>query len=350
MPRREQREDPPGDGELEIDVLHVAQPQLEPRPQPERQLVGRRRPRRRGSGSAIPASGATAPTAVRSSPSTNAPGVEPHVLADPDARELGPVGALGRPHHATALGDDERVGALPDDRDGALGHDRDAQRVRIGAVERDRRDGREARDVHRRRVEVDAEEAVAAAAVERAAHLALRPGRRRPSPRSCGSRRAASRARRGRRAGSRRAPRTRSASERLEGTSRPSSRRSPDAVRGNGTTTLCRPRTLRARCALLVPCLPRDSLLRAAGGFLARGSPAAVAEHDDLLLELDAELLARPAPRLGDQGEAVGRRRAAGVLDEVRVTRRDDRAADAVALQPAELEQRGRRRARPAGS
>ena len=50
------------------------------------------------------------------------------------------------------------------------------------------------------------------------------------------------------------------------------------------------------------------------------------------MLELDAELLVHAPARLGHQRERVGRRRAAGVLDEVRVARRDQGAADPVAL------------------
>ncbi len=63
-----------------------------------------------------------------------------------------------------------------------------------------------------------------------------------------------------------------------------------------------------------------------------------LAEELDLVLEPDAELLVRATPRLGHEGERVRRRRAAGVLDEVRVLRRDLGAADPVPLEAARLE------------
>src|SRR5262245_43697068 len=66
------------------------------------------------------------------------------------------------------------------------------------------------------------------------------------------------------------------------------------------------------------------------------------AEKDDLVLEPDAELLRGSASRLGHQGDRVGRPRSVRVLDEVRVTRRDLRAADAMPLEPAGLEHAAR--------
>src|SRR5262249_40039239 len=57
------------------------------------------------------------------------------------------------------------------------------------------------------------------------------------------------------------------------------------------------------------------------------------AEQLDLVLEVDVEALARPAARLPDQRGHVGRAGVAGVLDEVRVHRRDARAADLEALE-----------------
>src|SRR5438132_4366282 len=63
-----------------------------------------------------------------------------------------------------------------------------------------------------------------------------------------------------------------------------------------------------------------------------------VAEEDDLVLELDAVLLPGPAPRFCHQRERIVRPCAVGVLDEVRVTRGDLRAADPMALQAAGLE------------
>src|SRR5215210_7890264 len=62
------------------------------------------------------------------------------------------------------------------------------------------------------------------------------------------------------------------------------------------------------------------------------------AEELHLVLELDAELLARAAPSLDHQRDGVHRARSVRVLDEVRVTRRDLRAADSVPLQAAGLE------------
>src|SRR5438132_1268144 len=63
-----------------------------------------------------------------------------------------------------------------------------------------------------------------------------------------------------------------------------------------------------------------------------------LAEKLDLVAKLDTVLLVRAAPCLPHQGDRVGGPGAAGVLDEVCVLRRDLRAADAVALQPACLE------------
>src|SRR6185437_1729510 len=61
----------------------------------------------------------------------------------------------------------------------------------------------------------------------------------------------------------------------------------------------------------------------ASGGRLETDRP----EHLHLVLELDAEPLARPPPRLLHQRDHVGRARATQVLDEVRVHRRDAGAA-----------------------
>src|SRR5215210_1264627 len=62
------------------------------------------------------------------------------------------------------------------------------------------------------------------------------------------------------------------------------------------------------------------------------------AEELDLVDELDAELLTRATARLAHQRERVGRSRAVGVLDEVRVARRDLGAPDPVAAEAARLE------------
>src|SRR3954453_1118672 len=60
-------------------------------------------------------------------------------------------------------------------------------------------------------------------------------------------------------------------------------------------------------------------------------------EELDLVLELDSVLREYPATCLGHQSDRVGSAGPVGVLDEVRVPRRDLRAADPVALQSAGL-------------
>src|SRR5213079_3476680 len=60
-------------------------------------------------------------------------------------------------------------------------------------------------------------------------------------------------------------------------------------------------------------------------------------------LEDDAEAIERPAARLGDQGNRIVRAGIAGVLDEVRMARRDDRAATPEAPQAARLQHSSRR-------
>src|SRR6266540_2939626 len=67
------------------------------------------------------------------------------------------------------------------------------------------------------------------------------------------------------------------------------------------------------------------------------------AEKLHLVLELDAELLVRPPPRLCHQGDGLGRAGAVRVLDEVRVPGRDPGAADPLTLEPAGLEHSARR-------
>src|SRR5262245_15385414 len=125
-------------------------------------------------------------------------------------------------------------------------------------------------------------------------------------------------------------------SERPEGTKRTRSKRAPAAPRGNGTTTLAAAPCRRERRALRPPTMRLDSARR--GAFLRRSRYLQEPRKGDFALELDAELLARPAPRLGHEGETVHGRRAARVLDEVRVLRRDHRAADSVPLEATELE------------
>src|SRR5256885_2837834 len=58
----------------------------------------------------------------------------------------------------------------------------------------------------------------------------------------------------------------------------------------------------------------------------------------DLVLELDAVLLAGASAGFCHQRNRVGGAGSVGVLDEVRVARRDLGAADPVPLQPARLE------------
>src|SRR5262249_38311513 len=113
-------------------------------------------------------------------------------------------------------------------------------------------------------------------------------------------------------------PRARSASptstERIEGARRPSAGRA--IVRRAGSTAERAVGLLRAATSDTSP--PRPVPLQ--GRQLQR------AEELDLVLELDAVGLEHPAARLRHDGEAVGRRRRVGVLDEVRVPRRDERA------------------------
>src|SRR5256714_4999097 len=62
------------------------------------------------------------------------------------------------------------------------------------------------------------------------------------------------------------------------------------------------------------------------------------AQQLDLVPKLDTKLLEGPPPRLLHERECVGRAGAAGVLDEVRVPRRDLSTTDPVALEAAYLE------------
>src|SRR5262245_11195225 len=112
---------------------------------------------------------------------------------------------------------------------------------------------------------------------------------------------------------------TTASSERPEGTKRTRSRRAPAAPRGNGTTTLAAAPCRREPRGLRPPTMRQISARR--GAFLRQRGELRQAREDDLALELDAELLARPTPRLGHEGETVRSRRTACVLDEVRVLR-----------------------------
>src|SRR5262245_10832691 len=124
-------------------------------------------------------------------------------------------------------------------------------------------------------------------------------------------------------------------SERPEGTKRTRSRRAPAAPRGNGTTTLAAAACRRDPRSLRPPTMCLDSARRLR--FLRRRELREPEEHD-LALQHDAVLLVHAAARLDHEGHAVRARRAVGVLDEVRVLRRDLRAADPVPLETAELE------------
>ena len=65
-------------------------------------------------------------------------------------------------------------------------------------------------------------------------------------------------------------------------------------------------------------------------------------EKADLVLELEPEALVDAAAGLGHQRDRVRRGRPIRVLDEVRMPRRDQGAADPVALQAALLDQAAR--------
>src|SRR4051794_10199972 len=107
--------------------------------------------------------------------------------------------------------------------------------------------------------------------------------------------------------------------------------------------------SLTARGAGAATARPREALVRAVtrsgsppGGRLLRSAPkrrgAEAAEELDLVPKLDAVFLVRAAAGLDHQRDRVRAACPVGVLDEVRVLRRDLRAADAVTLQAAGLE------------
>src|SRR6187402_1397857 len=160
-----------GDGELQVDVADVAEPELETCPQAERELVVRgregddpaREVRARERRHRLDRD---ADVAV-----DDRARLEGDVLRDPHAGETRLRVAVDPRDYAAAGGEHVRVGALPGDRDGLLGLDRHAEGVREGAVERDARDGRETEHVRARRVEVDADEAVTLSIAEGALDL-----------------------------------------------------------------------------------------------------------------------------------------------------------------------------------
>src|SRR5919198_552694 len=106
----------------------------------------------------------------------------------------------------------------------------------------------------------------------------------------------------------------------------------PDGTR-RSTSTFC----LRGNARTFSPTVDTSPCARA----VLRGQrrQLELPEEDDLVLELDAVLLPRAAPRLCDQRERIVRPSAVRILDEVRVARGDLRTADPVTLQPAGLEQ-----------
>ena len=209
----------------------------------------------------MPASGATARTAVTRSPSTNAPGSSRTSFATQMRARSGFTVPIDSRHHPAAPGDDEGVRALANDGDGSLRRDHDPQRVWIRSIEADGGDRRQRSDVDLGRVEIEPEEALPRAVAQSpfdlpldpragAAHVDRADGEQRrlarehdapgAPPRTPRSRRATS-GRKGRRAqarGDRRLPHA--------GTGR---RRSPAACE-------------TAPCALVVPCRPPHSVLR----------------------------------------------------------------------------------------
>src|SRR5919108_315256 len=129
-----------------------------------------------------------------------------------------------------------------------------------------------------------------------------------------------------------------SASERPEGRKPARSRRSPEARRGSGTTALSAPLSRRdPRTVRPPPAMRRDSP-RDPQVLRLEWRQFEVADEHDLALERHAELFVDAAARLHHQSHAVRARSAPGVLDEVRVLRRDDGASHAVALETATLD------------
>ena len=113
------------------------------------------------------------------------------------------------------------------------------------------------------------------------------------------------------------------------------------------TTAAARRRNSTAADSCTRPVSPRPRRLLPPGwvGLSASHSRLMGPKQLHLVLEIDVEALAHGAAREHDQGRDIGRKRAAGVLDEVGVDARDARAADHVALEPAGLDQRPRARA-----
>ena len=144
------------------------------------------------------------------------------------------------------------------------------------------------------------------------AHLGLDARASRARHRSCGPRRATSRARSGTR------PRP-TATRPRRGGGPAGSRRELGRARRVGGSSPRRP-------------FRRGTPLPYSGG--SSSGP----EESHLVLELDAEPVVHAPTGLGHECERVGARGAAGVLDEVRVPLRDQRSADPVTLEAACLD------------
>ena len=300
----------------------------------------------------------TAATALRSSP---APSRRARARTPRPTQMRGSCGWLRRlepRHDAAARGDEPGAGAAGGSpRPARSGTTRDGEGVREGAVEARRRDRRHRFDRGARGGDVEGEQALAPGSGERPSNLFRDARASAPSTSTCRTANIdVSRARR-RRATLRRADANASRSERPEGTSQARSRRPRcvlGRVRGNGTTTLA------ARGAALsharsppgghadVFAAPRRVVLRSAA--VSRLASSIAPSSTTSCSSSTPNCSRARAARLRHQRQAVGARRAAGVLDEVRVHRRHDGAADAVALEPAELEHPPRAELARAGS
>ena len=346
MPSREQRDTRRATASLSATSAGVPEPELEARAQRERQLASAVAVHR-GHAAGKPRVRRAAPRRATARRRSSGRGPAGRELARPCVTQIrgssGCRAAVDRPRSRGRARRRERV-ASPGARrrPGAPAR----RRTRACAERRGRTStaatvGQRARPRARAASRSSCEQARPARARERPRAPGARPPARRPSTSIVRDgeddvSRAASQA-----SARRRAIAKASRSERPEGTSRPRSRRSPGSRRGNGTTTLAaRARGRDPRSSSSPAATASDFAAARVRSYRGAGAARrhAIAEEHDLVLELDAELLARTAARLGHQREAVGGRRAAGVLDEVRVLRRDHGAADPVALEPAELE------------
>src|SRR5438445_333265 len=126
------------------------------------------------------------------------------------------------------------------------------------------------------------------------------------------------------------------ATERRDGAKRPRSGTTRARLPAHGTETAVRDRD-GLPCARLRPTATRRCSPRAES-LLPERRQLDLPEELDLVAELHPVLLGCATTGLGDQLDRVLRAGAAGVLDEVRVLRRDLRPADAVTLETARLE------------